>query len=475
MLELRPYQEEGRDFLQSLPSALLLDEPGLGKTPQFLTAVPRGAPAVIVAPAVVKGSWHDECRAWRPDLKPVVLQGRGSFRWPEPGELIITNYEVLPPCRWDITKIEKRVEKTIEDLNVMGLLPFDNKAVAKMRAQIESYKAEIKAVGRPHEGTVLGADEAHRLKSNKTAQAQRFRAMRRMVAKKGGRSYGLTATPLLNRPLELWNLLTSFGLHKEAFGSWHGFLRAFGGYKDKFGHKFGDPRPGAFSALGKVAKRRLKRVVLAELPAKQYQRIPVEIDRTTRKLCDRTLEVLLSAGVDVERCEAEALRTAEAKIGFEEMSRVRMALAAAKLRAALELVPEYEESDTPLLFLSDHKAPVEAVGSRDGWAFIHGGTPQDERPQIVRRFQAGELKGIALTIRAGGIGITLTRASNVLRIDRNWTPALNEQAEDRVHRIGQSAAVLVKDLVADHVLDQRMHEVCMEKSSMADALNEMAG
>lgn len=471
MPTLRPYQDAGVTFLRSRTSALLLDDQGLGKTPQALVAT--GAQAVAVVPAVVKGSWVDECLAWRKDLRPVVLQGRGSFRWPRAGELVVTNYEVLPPCMAEATALKKRIEEKEEKNRLLGLLPMDD-SLARDRAKLDELRAAIKAIGKPLPGTDLLADEAHRLASNKTSQTKRFRALRRVVAKAGGHTYGFTGTPLLNRPIELWNLLTSFGLQQEAFGSWPAFCRAFGAQQGRFGMVWGKPTDAVPQGLAKVAKRRLKKHVLRELPDKTYRVVRVELDRQARAVCDAAASALAGLGVDLEHATRMALETAEQGAAFETMSRARMALATAKVSAALELIEEFEAQEIPLVVLSAHRAAAIAVGAKKGWASIHGGVAAADRSDIVRRFQAGELRGVALTIRAGGVGITLTRASNVLRIDRDWTPGLNRQAEDRVHRFGQRDHVVVTDLVADHALDVRMAEVCLEKDELAAAVDAMA-
>lgn len=468
---LRGYQEAGVIFLKSRRSALLLDDQGLGKTPQGLCAT--GLQALAVVPAVVKGSWLDECRIWRRDLRPVVLQGRGSFRWPREGELVITNYELLPPCMAEATALKKRIKEAEERNRLLGLLPLDE-GVARDREKLAVLLAAIKAVGLPLPGTDLLADEAHRLGSNKTIQTKRWRALRRTVAKRRGSTYGFTGTPLLNRPIELWNLLTSFGLQQEAFGSWPSFCRAFGAQQGRFGMVWGKPTDAVPQSLAKVAKRRLKKHVLRELPDKTYRTIRVELDAPARRACDEAMAALAAAGIDLETATREALESAERGAEFETMSRARMALATAKVGPALALIEDYEAQDIPLVVLTAHRAAAIAIGAKKGWASIHGGVAAAERSAIVKRFQAGELRGVALTIHAGGVGITLTRASNVLRIDRDWTPGLNRQAEDRVHRFGQRDHVVVTDLVAEHALDARMSEVCLEKDELSAAVDAMA-
>jgi SWI/SNF-related matrix-associated actin-dependent regulator 1 of chromatin subfamily A len=125
----------------------------------------------------------------------------------------------------------------------------------------------------------------------------------------------------------------------------------------------------------------------------------------------------------------------------------------------LGLVEDCEEQEEPVLVFSAHRAPVDACASREGWASITGDTSADERGRIEEAFQAGKLKGVAATIAAAGVALTLTRASRVIFADLDWTPANNDQARDRANRIGQTQSVLVTTLVADHDLDARIHDL----------------
>lgn len=153
---------------------------------------------------------------------------------------------------------------------------------------------------------------------------------------------------------------------------------------------------------------------------------------------------------------------------FEQFSEIRALLAEARIPAMLEEVESYEESDTPLVVFSAHKAPILELGKRDGWKIITGETKPEDRRDIVHAFQNGQLKGIGLTIQAGGVGLTLTRASNALFVDLDWTPAMNIQAEDRICRIGQtSSKVLIKRMSSTHPLDVHMQELIEFKIALA--------
>lgn len=420
-MRLFPYQRDGVGWLAPRAAGLLADEMGLGKTVQALVALPEGAAVLVVAPAAVKGNWRNETARWRPDLRPEVLSGRGSFRWPTPGEVLVCNYDILPAT-----------------------------------------------AGVPPRGVVIVADEAHALKNGKAQRTERFRKMADGVRKASGRVWLMTGTPLLNRPPELWAVLRAAGLEREAFGSWKEFLRLFSARPGRWGgYEWGSPRPEVAERLRAVSLMRRRLEVLPDLPTKLHRSVEVEIDRETRRQCDEVLEALRAVGVDLTRVDAD-LERAQTAIPFDQWSRVRAALAAAKTPAILEQVEQYEDAGEPILVFSAHRAPVDALGCREGWATITGDAAPAARTAIVERFQAGELRGIAATIKAAGVGLTLTRANQVLFVDLEPTPALNAQAEDRVCRIGQTRGVIVTRLIAAHKLDERITELLAIKQALIE-------
>ncbi len=434
---LYPYQQTGVEWLATRDRALLCDEMGLGKTIQALTALPHSSPVLIVCPSIAKGVWVAEARKWRPDLSPTLLEGKGSFRWPTHQEMVVTNFDVLPT-----------------------------------------------APEFPPPGVCLVVDEAHALKSNKSLRTQRLRLMADDVRQKGGRTWLLTATPLLNRPPELWSLLQCAGLAQEAFGSWKGFSQAFNAKEKQTrdGKKWlewGAPSETVQPAFAKVALRRLRKDVLPELPTKTYQDHFVDLKRKEEKAIDQTL--LEDANMD--RSWQAVLEAQElSDIGFEGLSKARALLAEAKIAAMLAMVEEFEEQGEPLVVFSAHDAPIQALAGRVGWLTITGETTSAKRQQRASAFQnseeitwgesapgnEGPPMGIAGNIQAMGTAITLTRASHVLFVDQAWTPALNWQAEDRICRIGQTRGCVVHRLVADHPLDRRVAELLGQKTSMVE-------
>lgn len=441
-LQLYPYQRVGVSWLAQMQSALLCDEMGLGKTVQALLAAPEGAPVLVVCPANAKWVWADHAasptrrnprgKGWRPDLRVSVLSGRGSFRWPRCGEMVITNYDILP----------------------------------------ETAPA-------PADGTVLIVDECHSAKNPRSIRTARLQALIGAVLEHNGKAWGLTGTPLLNRPAELLTLLHVFRLLKRTFGNWRRGAYLLGGYQGRYGWEWSnsidESVPGI---LERVMLRRRKAEVLADLPEKRREFIPVELSSDLNSRLSAILEKWESeAGMDlddiVSRLRGEDdWEGSRVRIPFEELSGVRHQIARAMVPVMHSIIDEHEEQGQPIVVASCHREPIEECGERSGWGAIIGGMDPEARRQIESRFQNGELRGVGLTIRAGGVAITLTRASTMLFVDLDWTPSLNIQCEDRIHRIGQDRGCIYYILVPQHPLTERLAELLRYKMDLIDATVE---
>jgi hypothetical protein len=440
------HQRDGIEWMKrrGRKGGILADDMGLGKTMQSLSAIPVDAdgvryPTVILCPAVAKTVWKREAARFAPDLKVTSLAGKGSFRWPAKGEAVCTNFDILP--------------QTVEGENGFPALP---------EALLSTLPDNV----------VLVVDEAHKIKSWSSQRTKAARAIAFACRKKGGRVFLLTGTPLTNDPRETYSLLVAAGLQFETFrGEFDRAMGLAGGRRGRYGWEF-NPHgiaPAFADALKAVMLRRRKDEVL-NLPPKRYESHVVEIDRC--KEADAVVDLLRVKGVDLGNA-ATTLETM-GKVGFEQMSRAREALARAKTPAAIDLAQSWTEDGEQVIVFSAHLAPVQACATLAGFATITGDTPNDERARIEADFQAGKLRGIAATIKAAGVALTLTAATRVLFVDKAWTPADNEQAEDRAYRIGQTKSVLITTLEADHALDERINVLLAHKQDMIDGVVEAA-
>lgn len=377
------YQLDGIEFLANNPRCLLGDDMGLGKTLQSLFALPKNARAIVICPNSLKLTWASEVAKWRSDLATFVCVGRKgktAFRLPKRGEVVIVNYEILPT--WLDTD---KSYKTLSD-------------------------------------TQLIVDEAHYTKNHRAKRSQRVKRLSDLC--KG--AWAMSGTPLMNRPFDLWGVLSTFQLEREVFGGFGGFLRDMNGKKNKWGgYDFGTPKMIVAEQMRRVMLRRRKDEVLTSLPPKRFSDVILPISDVLRRQADEAFKIIRENEDELPH--------------FSDFSELRASLAESRIPHLIELVESYEDSDEPLVVFSDHRQPILTLGARQGWACILGDTPQHVRQEAVEAFQRGDLKGIALTIGAGSTGLTLTRASTMIFCDLSWTPSNNAQAEDRICRIGQTA------------------------------------
>ncbi len=433
ILGLYHYQIEGVEFLASGKNRLLAWEMGTGKTVVSLCALPREGelpPVLAVVPNVVKFNWINEAKKWAPMYKRTALEGRESFRWPKPGEIVVVNYDILPAAA------EAPGKKT--------------KDPKKVGAAHEEFVTSA-----PFGLTVI-VDEAHSCRN----ASKRTRRVRGIVSA-STRAWGLTGTPLLNHPDQLWRVMQSLDLAHMVFGSWNNFCRLFHATQNRWGgYEWGMPMPEVPERLRRAMHRRTKAEVLPDLPKKRYQVLEINgLGEALRAELDKLWEEW-----------REVVEVEEELPPFEKFSEIRQKLAAARIPAVLEWIEPFEDAGEPVVVFSAHRAPVDELGKREGWATITGDTKSQERTEIVERFQAGKLKGVAATIQAGGVGITLTRACTALFVDLDWTPALNVQAQDRLHRIGQTAeSVLYPRMVSRHPLDLHIQALIAKKMELIEA------
>ena len=177
-----------------------------------------------------------------------------------------------------------------------------------------------------------------------------------------GRCWLLSGTPLDNKPPDLYGLLESGGMAYQTFGGWGRFVKLFNGFKNDWGgYEWGEPQAEVPEMLRRVMLRRRKVDVLKDLPPKRFQTLTVNGEDTALR---REMDALWEQWGDA--LESDCLPP------FEEFSTVRQKLAAGRTKHVLELAAQYEEAGEPLVVFSAHKAPIEALGERDGWTTITG-------------------------------------------------------------------------------------------------------
>lgn len=445
-LHLFPYQEEGAKFLLRRTSALLADDMGLGKTAQVLVAInsdPEIHSVLVICPASVKLNWVREAKRWLTrEFRVAYLSGRT----PEPLDL---------------------------SGNVLYVINYDIAA---------AWSKELSR----HLWDVIVLDESHYLKNTK---AQRTKAI---LGSKIGQEFplrskrriALSGTPIVNRPVEAWPVLA--WLDPERWGNFWAYAKRYcGAYHNGWGWDFsGASNLEELNArLRKtIMLRRTKNEVLKDLPSKirQVLELPANgassIIRREREEWERWQDEIAKAKAAVELAKAEseeALAQAFAnlqrvvRVAFNEMSKVRHEVALAKAPVAVEHIRDVLESKEKVVVWVHHRDVAEILvdGLKDyNPVVVLGGVSAEERAEAVRRFQEdSSVRVFVGGITAAAEGITLTAADTAIFVELDWRPGKLLQAEDRIHRIGQTRGVLVQYLVFEGSLDATMAQKLARK------------
>ena len=432
--ELWPYQREGIAWLKSRDNALLCDMMGLGKSVQGIMAVPTNRPAMILCPLASLAVWVRELERWQPGRPYWVVPKAKDMRFPSGSEIVLANIDKL----WPLRDEHDSTRECLED-----------------------------AFRHCQPNTIVVADEIHLLKGRykSTRRVKRWRHMARHIRRIGGRTIGLTGTPILNDKYELLNILTSFNLDEEVFPG--GYLEIQRLLDPK--NKFSMPHPCVKERLTKVMLRRLRRDVFPQMPNKIRQDISVPIPEDLGAQMSELWSRLQQHSLDTMEEFFAALR---AEGGIEVFSIIRAALASAKIPTLLELAESYELQDEPVCVASCYRAPIEVLGKREGWGVIHGDISGKNRGLVEDDFTAGKLKGVGFTMQAGGVGISLTRAHHMVINDLPWSPELINQSEDRLRPHLQTEPCYYVYLVGRHPMEEHVAQLLRAKARLISRLIE---
>jgi superfamily II DNA or RNA helicase len=417
--ELRPFQRAGVEYVLEARRAFLADEQGLGKTVEALAALEEdhAFPAVVICPASLKLNWEREAHRWLPHRRVTVLAGTGVA--PDDGaEITILNYEI-----------------------------------------VHAHHARL-ALREPR---ALILDESHYVKN---PRAKRTAATKKLAhaLRPDALRLALTGTPVMNHPEELIAQLRIIG-RLEDFGSGAKFARRFQGA--------GAEERIHWHLRRRCFVRRLKSEVLPQLPPKRQVVVPVALDneREYRQAEDDVITWLREQPLELSELEARVAATLRAE-RLAQLNVLRRLAARGKLGAALAWIDDFLASEEPLVVFSGSREVQEHLLKRFPDALhIVGDDSVERREAAVHAFQ--ERGGLIIcATRVAGQGITLTRASNVAFLDLEWTPAMHDQAEDRLHRIGQEESVTAWYLLAAQSIDETMIELIARKRGIVGAVTD---
>ena len=428
--ELLPFQRGGVAYLRAHPHAFLADEMGLGKTVQALAAAEdRGAyPVLVVCPASLVLNWVREAQRWLPHRSVACIHKDH----PEV-DIAVTSYDTLA--------VKTRAGRKNPDTGRYGK---------------PTYGPRLQRVLDRGYPTVI-VDEAHYIKS---PRANRTIAVTAALVQAEVR-WLLTGTPVLNRPSELITPLQSLGF-LGTLGGWKRYVTRYCAARqtrwgwDISGASHTEELAHNLRALGFV--RRLKSDVLRELPAKRRAVVPVTVPNA---VLAQVHEALREVRGDVDTATVLAALT-----------RAREIAGHAKIPMAIEWIQTFlDGSDESLVVFAHHREVQRQLAEAfpDALA-ITGDMDEAARQSAVDAFQAGSSRLILCSLKAAGVGLTLTRASNVLFTELDWVPANLDQAEDRCHRIGQHDSVTAYYLIAEDTLDAHLWAILEEKRQVSESI-----
>jgi len=441
--ELRPYQHQGLSWLKSLKQnqfgGVLADDMGLGKTVQTLALLQSvkeegglKKACLIIAPTSLVGNWKEEAKRFTPDLKVLVFHG--SSRHCD----TFDDYDVI--------------------ISTYGLIQRD-------KSRFMKYSFEY-----------LILDEAQFIKNarTKTTQViQQLNASNRLC---------LTGTPLENHLGELWSLFNF--LMPGLLGTPRQFRQQFRNPIEKEGDR--DRQDILAARVSPFMLRRAKKNVAKELPAKTEIKHVIELEDEQRDLYEAirlTMEkkvreaiaaqglgkshiVLLDALLKLRQvcCDPRLLSLPEATMAHGK---------SAKLEALLDLLDGLMEEGRSVLVFSQFTSMlslIEQALNERKYQYLKLTGQTQNRTELVRDFQEGKAPIFLISLKAGGTGLNLTKADTVIHYDPWWNPAVEDQATDRSHRIGQEAPVFVYKLITTGTVEEAILKMQEQKRKLVEGI-----
>ena len=434
--KLLDFQREGLDFLiKSSGNALLADEMGLGKTVQtlaYLSKEKNAFPALIIAPVVTLTNWQREIEKF---LKKKSKNGKVLDKKP-PSSIMIRHGKLGDLGDYDFYIINyELLHKRLDDL----------------------IKLNIRSVV---------CDEVQHLRSKTT---QKYAAVKKLAAMNSvNYRVGLSGTPIYNRGSEIWPIVDI--LKPGLSGSFKEFCEYFCYVNDKGkAIVLENKRTSLRGQLTRhVMLRRKKSDVLKELKDKVQHKEVIDADEKFYK--SELDKIWKKLEEEQKNAETQFDKSASYHRAIESE---RQAAGIAKLPHVINFVNDIMEIDESVVVFCHHRAIHELLHkslSKYNPSAIIGGQTDKFRTHEIDRFQHGQTKLMIAGLRAGNIGINLTKASYVIFAELDWSPAIHRQAEDRLHRIGQKNTVFAYYLVGNGTLDEHVADVLLDKSYEIDTI-----
>lgn len=437
---LRPYQKDGVRWLNALQEcglgALLADEMGLGKTLQVLSFIqlhPEFENILVVCPASLVYNWYAEVKKFTPDISCMMITGNAEERaallnQAKETKIIITSYDLL-------------------------------------RRDLEQYQ-------NMHFNVQI-IDEAQYIKNATTQSSQAVKTI------DADFRIALTGTPIENRLSELWSIFDY--ILPGFFGTYNHFRKLYELPISK--HKEQQAETELQSLIRPFILRRKKKDVLKDLPEKLEEVYYAYPEKEQQQLYEARAQRLKQ---NLARTSEKDFNTTKIEI-LAELTRLREICCdpsllyenykgeSAKTELCIRLLSQAVESGHQVLLFSQFTSMFDILTKRmdqEGITYnlLTGSTPVRERAKLVESFQKGEVQVFCISLKAGGTGLNLTAADIVIHYDPWWNTAVENQASDRAHRIGQKNVVTVYRLILKDTIEERIVEMQDDKQDLAERM-----
>ncbi len=438
---LRPYQERGFKWLYSNAKkglgSCIADDMGLGKTIQVITLLleykkekKKFKPSLVICPTTLIGNWEKECQKFAPDLNLNIYHGQERELITKNIDLLITSYGIL---RRDAEKFRKK------------------------------------------EWNFLIIDEAQNIKNSETAQTKAVKSI------KASNYIAMTGTPVENKLTELWNIFDF--INKGYMGSLTQFKNELASPIEKYKDK--ETIEKLKKATSPFILRRLKtdKTIISDLPDKiafdEYCYLTKEQAAIYQNIVDDIMEqVENSDGIErkglIFKLITSLKQICNHPVHFSKKGEIESEPSgkAQKLVSILENIIDNKEK--ALIFtqykeMGDILQKIIKKELKQNVVFFHGALTRKKRDEMINLFQTDKkTKIMIISLKAGGTGLNLTEASNVIHYDLWWNPAVENQATDRAYRIGQEKNVIVHRLITLGTFEEKIDEIIKSKKELAD-------
>lgn len=453
MKPLRPYQAQDVLFLSRIPHGAIFNEQRTGKTPTLLSLIKLQGykKNILIVPAGLVLNWKKECEAWLPGIKVFAIKGPKRQR-------------------------EKLYQAVSEQESYVMIISYDTLKQAEELNIIIQHLVNTTGLGKPFDS--ISVDEAHNIRNRKS---QRTKAIKE-IGKYAQHRYALTGTPAVKNGFDVWSILNF--LYPEKFSSYWAFLdRYFEMKKDFFS---GTMQPtGAYTRreelegmLALMGTNRKRKEVMEWLPDKQYTTIPIDLTPKQRKAYEDVLETF--------RYEEDGENKVDAPSVLAQLIRLRQVCLAPSMlgikapSAKEEFLMEWlQDHPEPVIIFSQFTSYLKVLQTKitenlkEPVVMINGELTGKQKEHSVEAFQQGTTRILLANIKAAGVGFTLDKAEVTIFMDKEWNPADNLQAEDRMVPVSKEKIhkMDVISLVAADTVDEKIETLLNHKYNIVEVIN----